>query len=290
MTKTTENTEMTRQLDECVEVVRKQTKLKPQFGLILGSGLGFLADQIEGPKGPHNVDYSELPGFPVPTVPGHAGKLVLGSLSGRPVVVMKGRFHFYEGYSVDRITMGVRLMAKLGAQTFIITNAAGGIRADLLPGDLMLIRDHINLMGENPLIGPNMDDLGPRFPDMSDAYSTDLRTQAHTIAAGLGILVKDGVYAALTGPSYETPAEIRMLNLVGADAVGMSTVPEVIAARHMGRAVVGVSCISNQAAGLSPEALNHDEVVETTGRVREVFCRFVLALVGRLQVEARVDD
>ncbi len=285
----TKTTELTKQLDECVEVVRERTQLQPQFGLVLGSGLGFLADQIEGPEGPQKIEYRELPGFPVSTVPGHAGRLVLGTLSGRPVAVMQGRSHYYEGYPMDRITSGVRLMGRLGARTFIITNAAGGIRADLRPGDLMLIRDHINLMGRNPLIGPNPDELGPRFPDMSDAYSSELRNQARTIAAGLRILVKEGVYAAFTGPSYETPAEIRLLNVIGADAVGMSTVPEVIAARHMGRAVLGISCISNLAAGISPEPLSHAEVTETAERVRDVFSRLILALVGRLKVEDRAD-
>ena len=184
----------------------------------------------------------------------------------------------------DRITIGVRLLGRLGATAFVITNAAGGIRADLRPGDLMLIRDHINLMGSNPLIGRNPDELGPRFPDMSDAYSAALRTQASAVAARLGILVKEGVYAAFTGPSYETPAEIRLLNILGADAVGMSTIPEVIAAAHMGRAVLGISCISNLAAGISPEPLSHAEVTETAERVREVFSRLVLALVGELRL------
>jgi purine-nucleoside phosphorylase len=271
-------------LNACTKHVRAKTALTPEIGLVLGSGLGFLADAVEDAVA---FDYSRLPGFPVSTVPGHAGRLVLGKLSGRPVAVMQGRFHYYEGYSLDRVTMGVRLMGLLGARAFVITNAAGGIRADLLPGDLMLIRDHLNLMGSNPLIGVNPDSLGPRFPDMSDAYSTDLRTQARTVAAGLGILVKEGVYAAFTGPSYETPAEIRMLNVVGADAVGMSTIPEVIAACHMGRQVLGISCISNLAAGISPEPLSHSEVTETAERVREVFSRLVLALVGRLTLAER---
>ena len=186
---------------------------------------------------------------------------------------------------MERVTLGVRLMGKLGAKAFVITNAAGGIRADLQPGDLMLIRDHINLMGSNPLIGPNHDELGPRFPDMSCAYSQELRTQARAVAADLGILVKEGVYAAFTGPSYETPAEIRLLNILGADAVGMSTIPEVIAATHMGLPVLGISCISNLAAGISPEPLSHEEVTETAERVRHVFSKLVLALVGGLDLE-----
>lgn len=268
-------------LNACLDLVRARTPLAPQIGLVLGSGLGFLADLVADPVA---IDYAQLPGFPVSTVPGHAGRLVLGTLAGRPVAIMQGRFHYYEGYPLDRITMGVRLMGLLGARAFVITNAAGGIRADLRPGDLMLIRDHINLMGNNPLIGANPDALGPRFPDMSDAYSSELRTQARTVAAGLGILVKEGVYAAFTGPSYETPAEIRFLNVLGADAVGMSTIPEVIAACHMGRRVLGISCISNLAAGISPEPLSHAEVTETADRVREVFSRLVMELVGRLRL------
>lgn len=275
-------TELKKELDACVDVVRKETGLEPELGLVLGSGLGFLADQVVDPV---FVDYHDLPGFPVSTVPGHAGRLVLGELAGRKVAVMQGRFHYYEGYPMDRITIGVRLLARLGAKAFVITNAAGGIRADLQPGDLMLIRDHINLMGSNPLIGENHDELGPRFPDMSDAYSAELRTQAREVAAGLGILVKEGVYAAFTGPSYETPAEIRLLNVLGADTVGMSTIPEVIAATHMGRQVLGISCVSNLAAGISPEPLSHAEVTETADRVRDVFSRLVLALVGQLELK-----
>ncbi len=270
------------QLEACQRVIRERTELEPEFGLVLGSGLGFLAEQVVDPVA---IDYTDLPGFPVSTVPGHAGRLVLGRLSGRAVAIMQGRFHYYEGYSMQRIVVGVRLMSRLGVGAFLITNAAGGIRADLQPGDLMLIRDHINLMGNNPLMGPNAEELGARFPDMSDAYTGALRTQARAVAAELGILVKEGVYAAFTGPSYETPAEVRLLNILGADAVGMSTIPEVIAARHAGRKVLGISCISNLAAGISPEPLSHAEVTETAQRVRVVFSRLVLALVERLRLE-----
>ena len=274
--------EMQKELEACARVVRERTELVPELGLVLGSGLGFLGDQVEDPVA---IDYHDLPGFPVSTVPGHAGRLVLGKLSGRPVVVMQGRFHFYEGYPLNRLTIGVRLMVLLGVKAFIITNAAGGIRADLQPGDLMLIRDHVNLMGSNPLMGPNVDDWGPRFPDMSNAYSRELRTQARHVAAELGILVKEGVYAAFTGPSYETPAEIRMLNVLGADTVGMSTIPEVIAACHMGRQVLGISCVSNLAAGISPEPLSHAEVTETADKVRDVFSKLILNLVEQLKLE-----
>ena len=279
-------TELAKELSQCVDVVRERTELAPEIGLVLGSGLGFLADEVDDPV---FVDYKDLPGFPVSTVPGHKGRLVMGTLSSRRVAIMQGRFHYYEGYSMDKVALGVRLMGKLGARAFVITNAAGGIRADLQPGDLMLIRDHINLMGSNPLIGPNHDDLGPRFPDMSNAYSSELRTQARAVAADLGILVKEGVYAAFTGPSYETPAEIRLLNILGADAVGMSTIPEVIAATHMSLPVLGISCISNLAAGISPEPLSHEEVTETAAKVRHVFSKLVLALVKGLDLSGGDD-
>lgn len=267
------------ELEACLGVVRARTSMEPEVGLVLGSGLGYLADHVEQAV---MVGYDQLPGFPVSTVAGHASRLVLGMLAGRRVAVMQGRFHYYEGYPMDRVVMGIRLLGKLGASTAIITNAAGGIRADLAPGDLMVISDHINLMGTNPLAGPNNDNLGPRFPDMSDAYSRALRERARTIAAEEGIPLKEGVYAAFTGPSYETPAEIRLLQAVGADAVGMSTIPEVIAACHMGLSVLGISCISNLAAGISDRPLSHDEVEQTADRTRKTFTRLVLALVERL--------
>jgi purine-nucleoside phosphorylase len=270
------------QLNLGMKIIRDRTKLVPEIGLILGSGLGFLGDEVQGAT---VVKYGDLPGFPVSTVEGHASQLVLGYLKEKPVVVMQGRFHYYEGYSMERLTLGVRLLARLGARLLIVTNAAGGIRKDLQPGDLMLITDHINLMGSNPLIGPNPDHLGPRFPDMSDAYSRDLRTQAHKIASGLGIALKEGVYSALTGPSYETPAEIRMLSRLGADVVGMSTIPEVIAAVHTGVRVLGISCVSNLAAGITDKPLSHDEVKETAEKAKESFSKLVLGLVEKLEVE-----
>jgi purine-nucleoside phosphorylase len=268
------------QLDADMQAVRDRTGLVPELGLVLGSGLGFLADQVEDAV---PIGYAELPGFPISTVEGHASRLVLGTLAGRAVAVMQGRFHYYEGYDMRRIAQGVRLLGALGAGTLFITNAAGGIRADLEPGDLMLISDHINLMGSNPLIGGNLEHLGPRFPDMSDAYTRDLREQARRIAREEGVEVKEGIYAAFTGPSYETPAEIRLLRTVGADAVGMSTIPEVIAACHMGLRVLGISCISNLAAGISDRPLSHDEVKETANRTREKFTRLLLALVRGLR-------
>ena len=274
------------QLNVGMKIIRDRTKLVPEIGLILGSGLGFLADEVEGST---VVNYAELPGFPVSTVEGHASRLVLGYLKEKPVAIMQGRFHYYEGYPMERLTLGVRLLARLGARLLIVTNAAGGIRQDLQPGDFMLITDHINLMGSNPLIGPNPDNLGPRFPDMSDAYSRDLRTQAHRIASGLGIALKEGIYSAMTGPSYETPAEIRMLSRLGADVVGMSTIPEVIAAVHAGIKVLGISCVSNLAAGITDKPLTHDEVKETAEQAKDRFSKLVLGLVEKLELEKKDD-
>jgi purine-nucleoside phosphorylase len=270
---------MTKSVKQAVEKVRQSTQLVPEFGLVLGSGLGYLADSVTDPV---FIDYDQLPGFPVSTVEGHAGRLVLGTLAGRKVAVMQGRFHYYEGYPMSQLVIGVRLLASLGAKMLLVTNAAGGIRDDLEPGDLMLISDHINFMGHNPLIGPNIDELGPRFPDMSDAYKKSLRDQAKVIAQKENILVKEGVYAACMGPSYETPAEIQMLKRVGADAVGMSTVPEVIAAGHQGMSVLGISCISNLAAGISDQPLSHQEVKETAEKAKEKFSRLVISLISRL--------
>jgi purine nucleoside phosphorylase I, inosine and guanosine-specific len=266
-------------LDEGKQFVRKRTKLVPDLGVILGSGLGSFADTVEEAV---VVGYGELPGFPLSTAPGHAGRLILGRLGGRKVAIMQGRFHFYEGYSMDRVVLGVRLLGRLGAPTVIVTNAAGGIRSDLAPGDLMLISDHINLMGQNPLVGPNIDVLGPRFPDMSDAYTKSLREQAQSIAQQLGIELKEGVFAALSGPSYETPAEINFLRLIGADAVAMSTVPEVIAARHMNMRVLGISCISNLAAGLSKQPLSHADVTEIANRTQATFNKLLMGLIAHL--------
>ena len=266
-------------LDESKQLIRKRTKLVPDMGVILGSGLGSFADGVEEAV---VVGYGELPGFPVSTAPGHAGRLILGKLCGRKVAIMQGRFHFYEGYTMDRVILGVRLLGRLGAPIVIVTNAAGGIRADLAPGDLMLISDHINLTGQNPLVGPNIDVLGPRFPDMSDAYNKSLREQATVIARELGIELKVGVFAALTGPSYETPAEINFLRLIGADAVAMSTVPEVIAACHMNMRVLGISCISNLASGLSKQPLSHTAVTEIANRTQVAFTKLLMGLIAKL--------
>ena len=237
----------------------------PKFGLILGSGLGELAEEIENAV---VVDYSDIPNWGQSTVVGHAGKLVYGDLAGRKVLALQGRFHFYEGNPLEVVTFPVRVMKVLGCEGVLVTNAAGGIGFG--PGTLMAITDHINMTGQNPLIGENLDDFGPRFPDMSKAYTPEYRTTAHEVAKKLGIKLDEGVYIGVTGPTYETPAEIRFTQTVGGDAVGMSTVPEVIVANRAGIKVIGISCITNLAAGMQAN-LNHEEVVETTQRVKEVF-------------------
>ncbi|PDO10896.1 MAG: purine-nucleoside phosphorylase [Candidatus Reconcilbacillus cellulovorans] len=251
----------------------------PEIALILGSGLGFLADGFENAK---TVSYADIPHFPVSTVEGHAGELVFGRVGGRKAAAMKGRFHLYEGYAPDRIALPIRTLRELGVRTLVVTNAAGGICPDFRPGDLMLIRDHINFMFRSPLVGPNDPALGPRFPDMSEAYSRRLRDVARRVAEEIGLEVREGVYAGVLGPSYETPAEIRMLRTIGADAVGMSTVPEVIAARHAGLEVLGISCITNMAAGMLDRPLSHEEVMETAERVKERFAQWLLRLIPQL--------
>lgn len=267
-------------IETATRFLQEKYKKKPKVGLILGSGLGILADEIEQPV---KIPYDTIPDFPVSTVEGHAGQLVFGLLNGVEVVAMQGRFHYYEGYSFEKVTFPVRVMKQLGVESLIVTNAAGGINEDFEPGDLMLLTDHINNMGSNPLIGKNDANLGPRFPDMSEAYSRVLRQNAKQIAAELGIPVKEGVYVGNTGPSYETPAEVKMLRILGGDAVGMSTVPEVIVARHTGLQVLGISCISNMAAGILDQPLSHDEVIETTEKVKSNFLKYVKAIVATLK-------
>lgn len=257
----------------------------PKIGLILGSGLGVLADEIEQSV---KIPYHEIPDFPVSTVEGHAGQLVFGVLSGVEVVAMQGRFHFYEGYRLEKVTFPVRVMKQLGVETLIVTNAAGGVNESFTPGDLMIISDHINNMGTNPLIGPNDGRLGERFPDMSEAYTKDLRAIAKEIATELHIHVKEGVYYGNPGPVYETPAEIRMIRTLGGDAVGMSTVPEVIVARHSGMKVLGISCISNMAAGILDQPLTHEEVIETTEKVKANFLQYIKAIVNRIANHRKV--
>jgi purine-nucleoside phosphorylase len=266
-------------IQNAAQFLKSKYNQSPKIGLILGSGLGVLADEIAQPV---KIPYKEIPDFPVSTVEGHAGQLVFGTLNDIPVVAMQGRFHYYEGYSFDKVTFPVRVMRELGVETLIVTNAAGGVNKSFSPGDLMIISDHINNMGSNPLIGPNDSRLGARFPDMSEAYTKELRNIAKDIAAHLNIKIQEGVYVGNTGPSYETPAEIKCLRILGGDAVGMSTVPEVIVARHSGMKVLGISCISNMAAGILDQPLTHDEVIETTERVKANFLSYVKALVGNI--------
>ncbi len=251
----------------------------PQVGIVLGSGLGAFADELEEPVA---FSYSELEGWPQSTAVGHAGKLIFGKVAGVPVVVMAGRFHLYEGYTAQQAIHGIRELGKIGARSMILTNAAGGINVNYSQGALVLISDHINLQGENPLIGPNDDSLGPRFPDMTEAYSRRYRKIAIDAAASLGIHLEEGVYAALLGPSYETPAEIRYLRTIGADLVGMSTVPEVIAANHMGIECLGISTVTNMAAGVTDQKINHEEVLETGIAVREQLVALLKSVIPQL--------
>lgn len=253
-----------------------RTDLRPRIALILGSGLGPLADEVDDAA---VIPYGEIPGFPVSTAPGHAGRLVLGRLEGRTVAVMAGRAHMYEGYTAQEVVLPVRALRRLGAEVLVVTNAAGGVNLSFHPGTLMLIVDHINLMGRNPLVGPNESTLGVRFPDMTEAYDGALRACARRVSQQVGVELAEGVYLGVLGPSYETPAEIRMARALGADAVGMSTVMEVIAANHAGMRVLGLSCITNMAAGILPQKLTEEEVIETAGRVREEFTTLLRGLI-----------
>lgn len=267
------------QIQEAAQFIEEKIGFNPQIALILGSGLGVLADLIEDAK---VIAYQDIPHFPVSTVEGHAGELVAGQIKGKNVIMMKGRFHPYEGYDVAKVSFPVRVLKQLGVTKLIVTNAAGGVNTSFNVGDLMVIKDHINFMFRNPLIGPNNNELGVRFPDMSEAYSKKLQQLSHEVAAQQNFKLQEGIYAAMMGPSYETPAEIRMLRTIGADAVGMSTVPEVIAARHAGIEVLGFSCISNMAAGILDQPLSHEEVMETTERVKPKFLKLVLGIIEAL--------
>lgn len=271
---------LNRKINDTIKYIKEQAGISsetgPEIGLILGSGLGVLAEAIEDMV---VIPYINIPHFPVSTVEGHKGQLVLGELSGKPVICMQGRFHYYEGYSIYQVTYPVRVMQKLGISKLIVTNSAGGINIEFKPGDLMLIEDHINLMGVNPLIGENIESFGPRFPDMSEAYDRELGRKAEEAARSLSIELRKGIYAALTGPSYETPAEIRYLRIIGADAVGMSTVPEVIVANHGGINVLGISCITNMAAGVLGKPLNHRDVVDTANTVASKLVKLIKKIV-----------
>ena len=268
------------QVDEAVTAVRGRAgAAAPAVAIVLGSGLGDFAATLTGAV---SIPYSDLPHWPASKVIGHEGRLVVGSLAGRRVAALSGRAHFYEGHDLRTVTFAMRVIARLGVKTVILTNAAGGINVALKPGMLMVMDDHINLLGSNPLVGPNEDTFGSRFPDMSEVYSTRLRAIADEVAAAQGLRLGHGIYVAVHGPSYETPAEIRFLRTIGADAVGMSTVPEAIVARHMGVDVLGISCITNAAAGVLPQPLNHAEVMEVAKQVRGAFAALLEGIVERV--------
>jgi purine-nucleoside phosphorylase len=265
--------------ERAAALIRERVAVRPEVAIILGTGLGGFADRLDGQVA---IPYAEIPHFPRPTVEGHAGRLVIGSFAGTPLAVMQGRVHAYEGYTPAEVILPVRVLARLGIKTLIVTNAAGGIRTDLASGQLVLISDHINFTGNHPLTGPNDRRLGERFFDLSDAYSRRLRQLAHRAAAAEGITLPEGVYLGLGGPSFETPAEIRAFRNLGADLVGMSTVHEVIAARHLGMEVLGFSSVTNMAAGVLDEAINHAEVMEIGARVQQTLSRVLAALVPLL--------
>lgn len=267
-------------MTEAVAYLRARLPRVPRVALILGSGLGAFADGLSDAV---VVPYAEIPDWPVSTAIGHAGKLVFGRHGGQDVIVLSGRAHLYEGYTPQQAAFAVRVLGLLGVKALVVTNAAGGINLEYGQGSLVLISDHINLQGVNPLVGKNNDKLGPRFPDMSEAYDGEFRAIARNAAAELRIALPEGVYAGLLGPSYETPAEIRYLRVIGADLVGMSTVPEVIAANHMGVRVLAISCVTNMAAGILPQKLSHAEVMETGLRVRDTFVKLLSAVLPRLE-------
>ena len=260
--------DITAKISAAAEYIFSITGYRPTIGLVLGSGLGDFADTLEDAV---RIPYRDIPYFPVSTAPGHAGALVIGKRCGQVVAAMQGRIHYYEGHPMQTITFPIRVLAMLGVKNLVLTNAAGGANASYNPGTLMLISDHINFSGANPLIGPNLDSFGPRFPDVSDLYTKSLRTAVKEKAAAAGIHLEEGVYMMFTGPNYETPAEVRMAQILGADAVGMSTAPEALVAGHCGMRVVGISCITNHAAGVTEAKLDHSEVVEVANRVHNTF-------------------
>ncbi|MBI4873940.1 MAG: purine-nucleoside phosphorylase [Acidobacteria bacterium] len=269
-------------MDDALRQTVASLPVRPRVAVVLGSGLGAFADELAGRV---EIPYSKIRNFPASTAAGHAGRMVLGKLGEVDLAVLSGRAHLYEGYTPQQAVFGVRLLAALGVRSFVFTNAAGGINLDYQRGALVLISDHINLQGSNPLVGSNDESLGPRFPDMSEAYSKRYREIALEAARELGIELKEGVYAAMLGPSYETPAEIRFLRTIGADLVGMSTVPEVIVANHMGARVLAISCVTNMAAGILPQKIRHEEVLETGRMVRGTLIRLLQNIVPRLAGE-----
>lgn len=266
-------------MSEALTYIRSRTSAAPRIAVVLGSGLGAFADEMADTL---SIPYADIPGWPHSTAIGHAGRLVIGSLDGIEVAVLSGRAHLYEGYSPAQVTVGVRVLGALGVKSIVFTNAAGGVNRSYQQGGLVLISDHINLQGVNPLIGPNDETLGPRFPDMSDAYAADFREIAREVGRELGVDLAEGVYAAMPGPSYETPAEIRFLRTIGADLVGMSTVPEVIVANYLGIKTLAISCVTNMAAGILRNKIDHLEVLETGRRVRDTLVALLKALLPRL--------
>ena len=266
------------QVASAAEFIRTKSPEIPKIAVVLGSGLGEFASSMSGAV---SLSYEDIPHWPAATVIGHEGRLVVGDVSGRLVAALSGRAHLYEGHDLRTVTFAIRALGVLGVKVLILTNAAGGVNTGFAAGALMVIDDHLNLMGSNPLVGPNDERFGPRFPDMTNVYSPRLRHLADASAAALGFSLAHGVYAAWHGPSYETPAEVRYLRMIGADAVGMSTVPEAIVARHMGVEVLGISCITNMAAGVLPQPLNHEEVLETARRVRARFIALLQDIIKR---------
>jgi purine-nucleoside phosphorylase len=273
------STSLYERAEHATRVIRARISVEPRIALVLGSGLGSFADDFEEAVG---IPYEEIPGFVRSTAQGHAGRLVVGKIDSVPVLAMQGRVHYYEGYSLEEVTFPIRTFGLLGVKTIVLTNAAGGINVQLTQGALMVISDHLNLMGVNPLRGANDERFGPRFPDMSAVYSPDLQEIVVDEARSIGVEVRRGIYGALSGPSYETPSEIHLLRNLGADAVGMSTVPEAIVARHMGLEVLGISCITNMAAGISDEPINHEEVMATGDRVRETFAELLRRVISAI--------
>ena len=273
------STSLYERAEHATRIIRARINVEPRVAVVLGSGLGGFAEDLEEAV---SIPYEDIPGFKRSTAQGHAGRLVVGKIDSVPILAMQGRVHYYEGYSLEEVTFPVRTFALLGIKTLILTNAAGGINVQLQQGALMVLSDHLNLMGANPLVGPNDERFGPRFPDMSAVYSPELQELVVEEARAIGVEVRRGIYGALSGPSYETPAEILMLRNLGADAVGMSTVPEAIVARHMGLEVLGISCITNMAAGLSDEPINHEEVMATGDRVRGTFTELLRKVVSAI--------
>ncbi|WP_209122485.1 purine-nucleoside phosphorylase [Alkalihalobacillus sp. BA299] len=269
-------------INESAAFIEGKISGNPKIGLILGSGLGELAEEIQNPV---QIPYDEIPNFPVSTVEGHAGQLVVGQLNGKQVIAMQGRFHYYEGYSMQEVTFPVRVMKKLGVELIVVTNACGGMNKDFAPGDLMIITDHLNMTGDNPLIGPNYNELGPRFPDMSSAYTSELVRFVEQVGNQLDIKLQKGVYAGVTGPTYMTGAELIMLRNLGGDVIGMSTVPEVIVASHAQIKVIGISCITDMAIGEELEGITHEQVVEVANRTKPRFIKLVKQIVADVELE-----